>query len=87
MTKRKKGNFSEGDILMLPNDRMIHVQYISAPHCPDYVLVDYVDSSEIGYLDPEKLEHAMNLGSSKEVLATFWATRSIHVRLNRIKDI
>lgn len=76
---------SNGDILLLLDGRMLRIEDVKSPGGLAAVL--YIDRDEESYTDLDKLHIEANLGQSTNVLATFYTTRGIHLRLNRMNKV
>jgi len=88
----KKKTYSEGDILLWPSGNMARVESIDSKGAIEYL--QYVSVADpcrciYGVLSPPSAspDIAKNLGQSPAILATFYAARSLHLRLNKINNI
>lgn len=73
-----------GDILLLSDGRLLRVEKCGIA-C--YTSVLYIDKEEISHVDTDNLLISDNLGQSSAILATFYAARSVHLRLNGFNRI
>lgn len=74
--------FKEKDILLLMDGRIL--QYINKMDHMDMAMVVFIDSGEHSWLDLKEAKIDKNLGQTDSVLFQFYATNSLHVRLNRL---
>lgn len=74
----------DGDVLLLQDSRMLRI--IQKDPQIDQIMVgivQFVDKNEESYVDFDTLEVQENLGNSSEVVAGFYFSWGIHVRLNK----
>ena len=83
----KMNKFSKGDILMFVEGKMALIMEIAPNKCKDMCIVQYMDRGDESYEIMRDKVILANFGQSKEVLAMFHMTRSLHVRLNKFKAI
>lgn len=75
-----------GDVLLLEDGRMVRI--LEKDSGIEHIRegrVQFADYWPETYLDIETLEVEANLGSSPEVVASFYSAWSIHKALNRIE--
>lgn len=88
MKKAKPKSFGEGEVLLLTNGVMVRILELQFLKDNSNVsLVQFIHHSTPTYQDLSDLYVQMNLGNSNEILTMFYSTRSIHLRLNQLKDI
>lgn len=80
--------FSEGDILLLTDGRILRVvDTTSFGSDSNMMLVQFIDRSEQSYIERDNLDIESNLGNSGAALANFHAIHGIHLRLNRLNGV
>ena len=74
-----------GDVLLLGNGQMLRIIQKDAEieHIREGI-VQFIDKTEETYLDLANLDIGANLGNSPEVVATFYSTWGLNLRLNRM---
>lgn len=80
----KKQKFVEGDVLRLTNHILVRVIDEEAPGWGDAVLVQDIQKPDLECVERERLFIIENLGQTPAVLASFYAARSVHLRINSL---
>lgn len=81
----KKPSYKEGDVLLYLGDLLRVDSLPAATH--SMAMIEHIENEGVSYFEIKEPNIQLNLGQSSEVLATFYATRRIHSRLNRFKGI
>ena len=78
-----------GDILLMNSGRLLQVLEKRVENVYGLTMVQYIDENEYRMLDLEdpKKRVVRNFGKSEAVVASFHASRSIHLRLNKVTKI
>jgi hypothetical protein len=83
---KKKSGVEEGDVILLTDGRLARVTSPMQGSIDFYFMMQFIDTNgETMQLDDGTLDIDRNLGQSEEILANFYAARSIHLRLNDAK--
>lgn len=80
-SKRSTSKLNNGDILNFANSLFM----VCSGEGKETIEVLPLDKSETQFLRTKDLLFAENLGQTAAVIAAFYAARSVHLRLNRIK--
>ncbi|HVN97774.1 MAG TPA: hypothetical protein VMT62_15195 [Syntrophorhabdaceae bacterium] len=78
--------FDTGDFLKYYDGRLCKVLEKCDPVTKTTVL-QFIDRDEPSWMEVDKAFVETNLGASREVSASFYSARGIHLRLNRMKGI
>ena len=83
---KKKPVAEEGDVLLLTDGRLARITSSGLGSMETYFMMQFIDTNgETMQLDDGTLHIEQNLGQTKEILAAFYAARSIHIRLSNAK--
>ncbi len=85
----KKSNieYKAGDVLLLLDGDMIRIIETENSHFRNSYTLIYIHDYITWHMHISMLKVEKNLGQSSEVLAAFYATRSLHMRLNKLKNV
>jgi len=82
----KNLNVHEGDVLLLLDGRILRVMCLrsNSLNDSDLSIVQFLDRNEESYISLNTLHIEHNLGQNCHILAYFYMSRSIHLRLNKM---
>lgn len=80
----KEPDICDGDVLLLMDGRMLRVMEMRKDGLN---AVQFLDRDEESYIAFDKIHIEGNLGQNDYVIASFYTSRSIHLRLNRMNKV